>query len=788
LAAIDDLIAQVEDAALRARLESELDRLAKKKKFGLVFEEHLPELTPVYSAKIRKGCLVALKGKSITDIWRVVSVSKTQAWCLNLSSGDKQEIPVTNLVVVRQFGEPIFPSLVPVDKVQNAGFDVPWHILIEADNYHALQLLEYLYSGQVDCIYIDPPYNTGARVWKYNNDYVDSNDRWRHSKWLAMMKRRLKLAIRLLKPTGILVVTVDDYEMHRLRCLIEDHLPDVKVLGIITIKNNPAGRSTVSGFAVAHEYAIFVGRTEEAKIRRVDRTPEQIARYKECDEIGFFEWTNFRKHGGEDTYRITRPRQFYPIYVHGTSLRIPNMKWDNDKRQWEILDKPTPSEIVVWPIDNNGAERIWDFVDRTANENIEHLKVRPDSKGNIGIYRKWRLNEEGLMPLTWWDKSIYSAVGYGTNLLTEVFGKKHVFQFPKSVYAVRDCIRAAGADNKDSLILDFFAGSGTTLDAVNLLNAADGGRRRCILVTNNEVSEKEAKTLFSQGHNPGDSEWEKHGICQSVAWPRCKFTILGKRDQGMELEDSYFSGRSVTKQKARRYKQISFTSKDNLTTAAKKKELVALIEGIPQSKVKKDSAFVISDGHPASILFDEEQADAWLEALEDQEHITDFYIVTNGKARFDELKTRINDMLGPIVVTEEEKRPMRYGFKANMEYFKLDFLEKDQVALGRQFREILPVLWLCAGSVGPRPELPKDEPIPDMLILVHNPFAVLIDETRFAAFIEALAERNEITYVFLVTDSEEAFQEMAAQLKVPNIIQLYRNYLENFMINRGVGL
>jgi adenine-specific DNA-methyltransferase len=784
VAAIDDLIAQVEDEALRTRLERELDRLAKRKKFGLVFEEHLPELMPVYNAKVRRGCLVALRGRSLTDTWRVLSVTNGEVRCVKLAGKTKREIPVSDLVVVRQFGEPIFPSLVPAERVQNAGNDVPWHTLIEADNYHALQLLEYLYAGQVDCIYIDPPYNTGARVWKYNNDYVDANDRWRHSKWLAMMKRRLKLAIRLLKPTGILVVTIDDYEMHRLRCLIEDHLSGVEVLGVITIKNNPAGRSTVSGFAVSHEYAIFVGRSGVSQIKRVDRTPEQIARYKECDEIGFFEWTNFRKHGGEDTYRTTRPRQFYPIYVQNDSLRIPNMRWDNDKREWEILDKPTPSEIVVWPIDNNGAERIWDFVAKTANENIKHLKVRPDSKGNIGIYRKWRLNEEGLMPLTWWDKSIYSAAEYGTNLLTGVFGEKHVFQFPKSVYAVRDCIRVAGADSKDSLILDFFAGSGTTLDAVNLLNAADGGRRRCIIVTNNEVSEKEAKSLQAQGHHPGDSEWEQHGICQSVAWPRCKYTILGKRDDNTELEGQYITGRIMAKEKFRRFKQISFTSMDELTTAAKKKQLVALIEDIPQTQVKKDSAFVVSDEHPASILFDEYQADSWLNALQGQDHISDFYIVTGRKATFDDLRARINDLLGPIILTEEEKRPMQEGFAANLEYFKLDFLEKDQVALGRQFHEILPILWLRAGAVGPRPELPKHG-VPDMLIPMHNPFAVLIDETHFAAFLDALAERNDVTHVFLVTDSEEAFREMASQVTAPNVVQLYSDYLENFMINKG---
>ena len=196
---------------------------------------------------------------------------------------------------------------------------------------------------------------------------------------------------------------------------------------------------------------------------------------------------------------------------------------------------------------------------------------------------------------------------------------------------------------------------------------------------------------------------------------------------------------------------------------------------------------MISEKHPASILFDDAQADAWLAALEDQAHITDFYIVTARKATFDELKARIHDLLGPLIVTEEEKRPMREGFPANLEYFRLDFLDKDHVALGRQFREILPILWLRAGAVGPRPALPKNKPIPAMVIPEHNPFAVLVEEARFADFVAELEGRDDLTHVFLVTDSEEAFQEMAGQIRVPNVIQLYRDYLENFVINKGEG-
>ena len=142
----------------------------------MVFEEHLPELTPLYKAEVRKGNMVAKRGEDLSDLWRVLSVSEGQAVCINNGSGEKSRFPVEELMVVANFGEPIFPTLVPMDRVQNGPEDAPWHTLIEADNYHALQLLEYLYTGQVDCIYIDPPYNTGAKDWKYNNNYIPDDD------------------------------------------------------------------------------------------------------------------------------------------------------------------------------------------------------------------------------------------------------------------------------------------------------------------------------------------------------------------------------------------------------------------------------------------------------------------------------------------------------------------------------------------------------------------------------------------------------------------------------------
>ncbi|MGI6163802.1 MAG: site-specific DNA-methyltransferase [Bacillota bacterium] len=812
MSAIDDLIAQIEDRALRERLKIETARIAKEKKFGLVFEEHLPELTPLYNAEIRIGNRVAKRGGDLSELWRVLSVSEGQAVCMNYNSGGKSEFPVDELMVVANFGEPVFPTLVPMDRIKNGPDDAPWHTLIEADNYHALQLLEYLYTGQVDCIYIDPPYNTGARDWKYNNDYVDSNDSWRHSKWLAMMNRRLKIARRLLNPkTGVLIVTIDENEHHHLRALLQEIFPEA-VIQNVTIVINPKG-VTQGRFSRVEEYAIycfmpnaFVHGGDDPLLGNKPKSKKP--RWKGLLRSG----TNARREDSKN--------QFYPVLIDSANKRVVHagetLPWGTSPPLGEKIE----GYDVAWPIRTDLSEGNWGVSNTTLNNliskgyvalgrydekrktwGISYLSQKPQQQIETGELKIIGYDEQKNVVdveyadtqerqiKTVWHRSTHDAGAYGSDLVSNILGKSRAFTFPKSVYAVRDAISAVIKNNPQALVLDFFAGSGTTLNAVNLLNTEDGGRRCCIMVTNNEVSEDEAKGLLAKGLLPGDDEWEKHGICQSITWPRSKYTILGQRDDGTEIQGEYFTGKFIEKEKPRNFYHIDFASSKVFNTAARKKRLVRIIEGIPQSLVKPDSAFILSDNekHFASVLFDDTKVDAWLDALADHEHVTDFYIVTERPANFNSIRDQICELLGPMIVTEEEKRPIRDGFAANLEYFRLEFLEKDRVALGRQFREILPLLWLRSGAIGPRPELPDNESIPAMVVPADNPFAVLVVETYFADFLEALKTKDKITHVYLVTDSEEAFQEMASQINIPHVIQLYRDYIENFVINREGG-
>ncbi len=829
MSAIHDLIAQVSDPRLRERLAAEWANASKEKKFGLVFEDHLPELLPLFRVSPRKGDLVCRRAGGLKDVWQVKQVRDGQAICVKPSNDEHPsestraaaepvQFSVDELLVVREFGEPIFPALVPIDAVANGPADAPWHTLIEADNYHALQLLDYLYAGQVDCIYIDPPYNTGARDWKYNNDYVDGNDGWRHSKWLAFMERRLLIAKRLLNPAAsVLIVTIDEKEVLHLGILLEQIFPGSKVQKT-TIVINPKGTARYNEFSRVEEYAFFVF------IGDVKICPfgSDLLTSRDYSSETHVRWRGLARTGRKGL-RSNNPGSWYPIFLRTSDYAIHSIGNPLPEGESEESVEVPEGTIAVWPPSKNGKKYSWGTIPATLRQiwqkgGFKTGIVKPEKKqfpfyylssglfqkiesGQIFVLGRGAQNElllqyaEGqkqAMPRAVWNRVEYDAGSHGTGLLHAILGDTS-FPFPKSLYAVRDSIRLFTEKKKDALILDFFAGSGTTLNAVNLLNATDGGKRRCILVTNNEVSAEESATLAARGLQPGDAEWEAQGICRSVTWPRSKYTILGQRDDGSVLAGEYLTGKTVECEKARSFTQIGFVDPAHLDTPAKKKQVVALIDGLPQTLVKDPCPFIVSEDHKASVLFDPSATEDWLDALDGQEHITDFYIVTPIKKVFDGLKAQVVELLGPLLMPEIETRPMSLGFAANLAYFKLDFLERECVSLRRAFREILPLLWLKAGAVGPRPELKRGEPEPALFAPDGSNFVVLLDETRMGRLLKALEGRNGLAQVFIVTDADESFKTMAQDVREVagkanpglQVVQLYRDYLLNFMINKN---
>jgi adenine-specific DNA-methyltransferase len=799
MARLEDKIAEIPDAKLRQDIAAEVAELKKKTQFGLVFEAHQPEIVPLYAREVRRGERVARRSGKLTETFRVIKVREGFAECVkDADETQRESFPVGDLIVVRKVGEPIFPALTPLDSVRHGDPAQPHHILIEADNFHALQLLLFPYQGKVDCIYIDPPYNTGARDWKYNNDYVDGNDTWRHSKWLTFMERRLMLAKRLLNPeNSALIVTVDEKEYLRLGLLLEQTFQDASIQAI-SVVINPKGVPR-DGFSRVDEYVFFV------QIGSC-RPTGNITNSSGGKEV---RWRGLTR-TGSNGIRKKSPGAFYPIYFNyqgeiievGAALPI-----------GQSVDSVAPQEglIAVWPTPRpNGEDGRWSVVPETLKDllsrgavktglvkpkegqfpifyltskqlaAIESGELEVRGRTSSGAMRVHYHDDGGRIsaPRTVWDKPSYSAGEHGTGLLQLIIPDRN-FPYPKSLYSVRDVIRLYVADKPNALILDFFAGSGTTLNAVNLLNATDGGQRQCLLVTNNELSESEAKDLEAQGCRPGQDAWEAHGICRSVTFPRAKYTILGQRDDGTRLPGDYLTGRAVSKEKPRTVRQLGFAEGWKLDTKGRK-QLAALIDDVPQNKID-DGPWFLDENAATTILWDVRQAEGWLEALAECGHVTDCLIVTAETKLFNALKAQALDVLGPLLAEEEAKRPLAQGFPANLEYFRLDFLDPDEVKIGRQFAGILPILWMTAGAKGQRPE--PLAPSAPWLIPADCPFAVLMQETRFKDFHRHIQQRTDLTHVFIVTNSEETYRALREEIEGPIVIQLYKEYLENFRIN-----
>ncbi len=377
--------------------------------------------------------------------------------------------------------------------------------LIHSENYQALVTLLPKFREKVQAIYIDPPYNTDAGPIDYANDY-------RNSSWLSLMENRLAFSKQFLSQAGILCVTIDDYQVHELAKILDGTFDRANQLGIVVIRNNPSGRSTVKGFSVCHEYAFFYQNTDAARLARLPRSEKQWERFT-VEEGEHINWQNFRKGGGAVTYRKERPKQFYPIYVnsHKKTLRVPALSWNSTKREWDVLETPAKGEIIVLPIDDKGKERVWSLNHLSAIDHINDLEVRFDKGGGTQIFRRQKPSE-GVQPRSLWDKTTYAAREYGSAVLTNLFGESSAFSFAKSPFAVQDCIWIAGlGDDSDNLALDFFAGSGTTAHAVINLNRADGGKRKYILVEmgehfNTVILPRVKKVVFSDKWKDGKAQ------------------------------------------------------------------------------------------------------------------------------------------------------------------------------------------------------------------------------------------------------------------------------------------
>lgn len=417
--------------------------------------------------------------------------------------------------------------------------NLPTNLLIEGDNYHSLSVLNYTHAGKIDVIYIDPPYNTGAKDWIYNNDYVDSNDGFRHSKWLSMMANRLRLAKNLLSSDGIICVAIDHYELFNLGCLMDNIFGEKNRIGTICIRHHPRGRTQSNFFSTTHEYSLFYGKD----ISQIT-TDFRFAENSDEEEVSFI-----RSRG--DSFPEKRPNLFYPIFYN------PNTK--------EIkLDKENNDFIEILPENNNGM-RIWSLVKESFLQELQSGKIFvKKNKNSYQVFR--RIVREKFKATTMWTDARYDANNHGTKILKKIFNNKKdkMFDFPKSIYTVLDILKIT--TKKDSIVLDFFAGSGTTGHAVSLLNKEDGGNRQFILCNKNEDKNDDIKISKNN---------DKPKIAREVCYPRIKAVINGHKNlpkiTGISSNLRYFKTRFVSSNKTP-------TDKDKSRLAKKAKDMLCVKE------------------------------------------------------------------------------------------------------------------------------------------------------------------------------------------------------------------
>ncbi|MHB1064214.1 MAG: site-specific DNA-methyltransferase [Georgenia sp.] len=697
------------DAQLGADLEKEVSALVKRRTFGLVFERHQPEAVELPGRSPRRGDKVrALPPRGEVKegdqrLWRVDRIERVDGTRvghlteIGAEEPETQAALVEDLVVVAEFTDRVFPGLVETGRVERGGPDKPFHTVINAENYHALEMLTYTHRHSIDAIYIDPPYNTGAKDWKYNNDYVEGDDDYRHSKWLAFMERRLEIARELLRPDdSVLIVTIDEKEVHRLALLLEQSFPEARIQMVSSVIN-PAGTARTNQFGRTDEYIFFVmlGANGPQPLPLPPAWMGQVANSVK----GRLHWNPLLR-TGTGTSRRERPGLFFPIFVQrdGSSVHSVGEALDLEVDRSSVA--APEGTVAVWPIRTNGDEGRWQISPAAVREAlskgflrlggftprgmaITYLKAGERSKVETGLFPITGRRADGsvivdesayvatYVPGTQWSIPSHDASRNGSNLVQGLLaGRK--FPFPKSLYAVEDTLHFFVKGKPEAIVLDFFSGSGTTAHAVMRLNRQDGGRRQCISVTNNEVAAAEQKELRKQGLRPGDPEWEALGICDYITKPRVTAAITGQTPDGDPIKGDY-----------------KFT----------------------------------------------------------------------------------------------DEFPMSEGFEENAAFFTLTYEDPLSVRHHRAFERVAPMLWLRAGSRGRvLDDLGEDG------WDVAEAYGVLENIDQMADFVARVAEIETVETVFVVTDSDAAFQAACRDLpERVTAFRLYESYLYNFQINRRAG-
>lgn len=337
------------------------------------------------------------------------------------------------------------------------------------------------------------------------------------------MENRFASAHGFMTNDAILSIAIDDAESNKLIELLDASMGEENRLAVVPIRSKPQGRAVPSGFSPNHEYALFYQRTSMAEVGRLPRDDKKMERYRERDSEGFFAWANFRGTGA-NSWRENRPKLFYPVFItrDGKAL-IPDLDWNEKEQEWVPVTTPSHEKRLL-PIDEDGTERVWTMGWQRARAELGTNVVGRKVHGTWQLFRKYRPNQNGVLPGTWWDSPRYSASESGTKIVRNQIGESQSFSYPKSINTVEDSLRASGSNN-ESVVLDFFAGSGTTGHAVINLNREDSGSRKYILVEMGEyfdtvLKPRIAKVAYSTDWKDGKPQSRDTGVSQFVKYVR----------------------------------------------------------------------------------------------------------------------------------------------------------------------------------------------------------------------------------------------------------------------------
>ena len=703
---LTDLIAQAKakDSALGRELEREFKALANRRAFGLNFERHRPESVELPGRPVRKGDKVRVLSprgetkKGDQRLWRVRSLSgkgaerQAEVDLISEAEPETKAVPVADLVVVAEFRDYIYPGLVSTGKVERGG-DKPYHAVINGENFHALEALTFTHRGKVDVTYIDPPYNTGAKDWKYNNDYVEGEDLYRHSKWLSFMERRLRVARELLNPDkSCLIATIDEKEYLRLGLLLEQTFPEASVQMVSSVIN-PSGAARASAFRRTDEYLFFVFIGECGPSDLPLPVEWRITRDTRAEKL---RWDGLLR-SGSHTQREDSPNQFYPIFAHLIDdYAVVHSIGDTFFGEDHTQESCPEGTVAIWPIRSDGTQGNWQVGAQNARSlhekgylklgrwrgektSVSYIKRGGIKKIEAGVFPVVGRAADGsvivdaseyvsqFIPGTQWRIPSHSAEQGGTKLLRNLLPDRR-FPFPKSLFAVEDALRFFVANNPNAVVLDFFSGSGTTAHAVMRLNRQDGGKRQCISVTNNEVAADEQTALRKKELRPGDSEWEKWGICDYITKPRIEAAITGKTPDGEPIKGDYKFTDEFPMSEGFEENAEFFTLTYETPVAVSHNRAFARIApllwmraGSEGRRIDKEppDGWAVVDTY--GLLTDLDQAAPFVEAVAAQDGIRIAYIVTDDDRRFQSVAQRLPDAVEPVRLYESYLTNFRFS-------------------------------------------------------------------------------------------------------------------------------